>query len=79
MLTRFNARLERFFYLVGGAFFLAGDGAVLEQVLPQMAVELLIIAADPFQDHGRMLHFLLGVVQEDGLQLRTIAEVRAQR
>ena len=52
-------------------------GFLREQVVLQLLRQHGVVAADPFEDHGRVLLLLVAVVREDRLQLRVLAGIGA--
>src|SRR5437899_6057126 len=60
--------------LLAGGFLVAHDRAL---AFLQLLVQLGIVQAEPFEDHGGMLQLLVGVVQQDRLEARIVAVVGA--
>ena len=47
-----------------------------EEVFGELGVDLVVVAAEPFEDHGGVLQLLAGVVAQDRLERGVVAVVR---
>ena len=59
----------------GGLLGVMGDGLVGEEIILQFLVEHRVLAADPFQHHGRVFLLLIAIVRQDVAQIRVLAGI----
>src|SRR5690242_2124936 len=55
----------------------ADDRPLGEEELAQLGVEDRVVPANPLEDHGGVLFFLVAVVTQDGLELVVVAGLQA--